>query len=649
MGIPFRWRRRETRGTPVSARLGQFQVLGSLRLAVILIVALAAVLACATVLEAARGREYAQWYVYKSDGFIALLALLGLNILAATAMRFPWKQRIAFLVTHLGLLLLLGGSIQTFLGGTDGRLTIVEGEASNSILIPTQTEFAAVWPESDQSRAAAFIFRPGPVDWPQGKTLDLGQLNGVHLRVLRFLRHARVKRTWVRDPARTGDPAIEFALHGSDGKQIRQQWLVASPFRGASKIGPAEFEFHQAPANTMADDFLNPPSVDSEKLGVLAIHYDGHTKRVAVEQQMGKQIPLEGGQVSVEIQAYLPNAQPDGNGGFRTVGEEPVNPMLEILVHLPGEDAPQQQIAFALHPLLNFDSIHGGSCPVKFWYHHAAVSAESKTEFLQTPDGKLFCRTGIDGRYESRGQVRLNQRMPIAAGFQVSLLKHLPSAREQVTFEGVQLAAGATQAPEAAALVEIQAGGITENQWLKRQDPSFGERTISTPKGPLSLQLGYERLPLPFSLELLNFERRKNPGRMGDAAFKSTVRLVDRQQDLDTRREISMNEPLTHGKFTLYQSGFDELPSGKQASILTAAYDPGRSLKYLGCLMICLGSFAMFYARAVRWFKIPWPFGRRSSAGKGDGQPSSRKQPGVSGPKSRTAHRPPEAARSRVA
>ena len=48
----------------------------STKLAVLLLVSLAAVLAAATVLEAAKGREWAQWYVYKSPWFMALVGLL---------------------------------------------------------------------------------------------------------------------------------------------------------------------------------------------------------------------------------------------------------------------------------------------------------------------------------------------------------------------------------------------------------------------------------------------------------------------------------------------------------------------------------------------------------------------------------------------
>ena len=54
--------------------------------------------------------------------------------------------------------------------------------------------------------------------------------------------------------------------------------------------------------------------------------------------------------------------------------------------------------------------------------------------------------------------------------------------------------------------------------------------------------------------------------------FASTVHLHDEAKHIDEDREISMNEPLVHGKYTFYQSGI--LPSGT-GTVLTVASDPG--------------------------------------------------------------------------
>src|SRR5262245_36596284 len=83
------------------------RTLGSLKLAVPLLALLAAVIAMASILEANRGRDYAQWYVYQSRWFAAVLGLLGLNIFCAAAARWPWKRhQTGFVITHCGLLIL---------------------------------------------------------------------------------------------------------------------------------------------------------------------------------------------------------------------------------------------------------------------------------------------------------------------------------------------------------------------------------------------------------------------------------------------------------------------------------------------------------------------------------------------------------------
>jgi cytochrome c biogenesis protein ResB len=59
-----------------------------------------------------------------------------------------------------------------------------------------------------------------------------------------------------------------------------------------------------------------------------------------------------------------------------------------------------------------------------------------------------------------------------------------------------------------------------------------------------------------------------------------------------------MNEPLKHGGYTLYQASFQQGPTGEPiASILSVNYDPGRWIKYLGSLIICLGVIWLFYQK----------------------------------------------------
>ncbi len=590
--------------------------LGSLKLAVLLIVVLAFVLAWATVVESTKGREYAQWYVYHSRWFSALLGILALNVFAATVNRFPWgRRRIGFLITHAGLLVLLAGAIITYEYGIEGQVGFEEGQTADSMTLLDRSLLKATRrdPVGGGSVSTEFLFQPGPVDWPAGKRLALGQMGGVAVEVLRFYRHARAEEDWVEDPSGRGSPALRFELAGPDGRPVREEWLVADDFGSQMFVGPVKFEFQRLPSESMLEDFLNPPT-DMGRDGVLSMHYEGRMERVEVGKNLGRKIPVGGGKMLVEIAEYLPNAAPGSAGKFVSRGQEPANPLLELRVTSPGNDRRIRQIAFAKFPFLNFDGVHGQNCPVKFVYHHPAMTPDFGVEFFQAPDGKIHCRVGQHGKYESLGAVSRGQPIDVAGQFTVSIADVLSHARREISFSPLDLGAGEQRVAEPAVLARVSADGTTEEIWLQRNHPEFGRSRIRTQQGTVEVRFENESLPLGFSLQLIRFERGLNPGRMGDASFSSRVRLIDSRQQIDEERVISMNAPLTHGRYTFYQSSFQELGEGKSASILSVAYDPGRFLKYFGSLMICAGIAVMFYSRFVGFGGVAALFDRRGRA-----------------------------------
>jgi hypothetical protein len=134
--------------------------------------------------------------------------------------------------------------------------------------------------------------------------------------------------------------------------------------------------------------------------------------------------------------------------------------------------------------------------------------------------------------------------------------------------------------------------------WLQRNHPEFGVGAIELRDGPLQLHFSTAQIPLGFSIELIDFKRETNPGNAGNAAFSSRVRVKDEAQGIDEERLISMNQPLSHHGLRIYQSSYRDAGHGKDAPILSVAYDPGRPLKYAGGLMVCVGVTTMFYMRA---------------------------------------------------
>ena len=571
--------------------------LGSLKLAVVLLLVSMLVLVAGTLLDDAKGLEYARWFVYHSWWFITLASVLAVNVLVAMLLRIPWKRRhIGFLIVHAGLLVLMAGSILTFVEGIDGHLSIVEGgPAVGAVTVTERSQLTASWRDGDE--IIDFPFKPGPADWPDGKTKDLGELDEVRVKVLQFYRYAIGEIGWGEDPSGISPPAIQFALIGPDNKQVADKWLVGRKGIGAKlTFGPANVALQEVPVASMLGDLLNPPTDNLGDKGLVSIYYKDQVEQVPVDDNVGKTVAIGSDGTKVEIVQYL--AQPTmGPGGTLTsAGDEPNNPMLELWVHLPGGKEPLRQFSLAKTPLMDFSGSRGIACPVKFFYHHAAVPVQKAVEFFQTPDGKLSCRVGDGKRYKSHGAVDKGGLIETSAGYSVRLLRHVRNARQQPTFESVEYDPEWLRPPEAAARFEVSMADKTYEMWLQRGGGEHGFYTVQTPKGRMDFSFGYTRSPLGSKMRLIEFTREFNPGGMGDASYSSEVEVID-ESGRRQKHEISMNKPLEHGKFTFYQSGFPKTADGRQMSTLTAAYDPGRYLKYGASVMICLGAFVMFYLR----------------------------------------------------
>ena len=338
----------------------------SLKLAVALLVIIAALLAAATIIESIKGPEYAQWHFYKNPWFMALVGLMAINILAAVIVRFPWRWRhFGFLLAHIGVLVLLAGALLTYSAGIEGQLALVEGESGDSLLMPDVNRITMIRAENGKGIRSYYPFVPGPTDWPARTTLQLDASGPVKLKLLNYYRHAHIERRWIEDPSNAAGPAIQVALTSRDGTPMFQQWFSADPFAEEPFLGPIQLSFDRAATDSMLADFINPPTKDMGKdsAGVLSMHYEGRMYRIPVRENIGKKVPVGKSGISVEILSYLPDARPDSAAHFTTASQEPNNPLLELKIYVPGKDQPQRQIAFAKKPLLNLDGIHGWNSP----------------------------------------------------------------------------------------------------------------------------------------------------------------------------------------------------------------------------------------------------------------------------------------------
>lgn len=111
--------------------------LGSARFALILILLTAILVISATFIESHSGSHgLAERFIYHTLLFKALLAGFFINILFSTFTRWPFKTKhIPFLITHLGLLMVILGVFVKQQFGVQGIIKLVEGEATNEMTI----------------------------------------------------------------------------------------------------------------------------------------------------------------------------------------------------------------------------------------------------------------------------------------------------------------------------------------------------------------------------------------------------------------------------------------------------------------------------------------------------------------------------------
>ena len=108
-----------------------------------------------------------------------------------------------------------------------------------------------------------------------------------------------------------------------------------------------------------------------------------------------------------------------------------------------------------------------------------------------------------------------------------------------------------------------------------------------------------EQIIVPFQINLERFNMGTDPGTQNPASYESYVNVFDGKDSIN--QKVFMNNPLDWDQFTFYQASYFPLEGGFYGSVFSVNYDPGRFLKYLGSLLLVLGSTWHFYLRKRKW------------------------------------------------
>lgn len=586
-----------------------WRLLGSIRIAVPLLITIAMVLAWGTIYESRFGTAAVQRFVYTAWWFQALLAFLAFNLALAALARYPWKRRhLPFVLAHLGIILILIGGIVGGQFGIDGRLIIPEGQAERTLETPGNVLIVHAPAEAHSSsgaagapagQAAAGLHQVIPtrfesqawVHEPNSVVpIRLGERT-IRLTVDRYYPDA------VSDERITGDglednPAVHVLIEHEEQREA--VWLLS---RDAERFGvgwgAAHLLFLEPADEAQLAQLLGQDEADASARGVVSVKLPGSdgARRIPVPAVLNEPMPIDGTPYRITFKDYFSDFAITSQG-LVSRSAEPSNPAVSFT--LEGPEGVDAYLLFAWHP--EFQSIHGlaHSIPAEVGYIHTGhsvlppngiglvrrPSSGTLSAVLTTEDGRLTVMDAVEtGAWYTHPSL----------GYRFSVAAFYPKARL------VQQVRNRTDEIRAEAIHVVGREGAQEaDAWLTLR----GTATLPLGREPVAIEYRPDRYTLPFTIKLLDFRKIDYPGTQMASGFESDVELSDSKRGLMLVRTIKMNQPLKYRGFSLYQSSF--VPGEVQTTVLSVRNDPGTPFVYAGFLIVIGGVVSMFILRALQ-------------------------------------------------
>ena len=595
----------------VRAVLTAYEFLASLQFAVILIALLAIVLGLGTFVESAYGTEAVKFGVWNTWWFTLLNALLAVSIFCAAAIRYPWKRhQTGFVITHIGLLVLLTGCFLSQRGGIDAQIPLLEGEKGGKAYEDSHHFSLMVRPAGGTAGTTSIgpiPFRSGPFNWseydgrPASPTIDRGapapirrpafpwklsprdtgvllDEEGVKLEVLDFY----------ADSTAALAPSVRLRV-GSDqfeGAGAEGMWMPVDlswqpdPLRGAQMrhrgtVGGGTIVFWKLSTAADAEAFLAAtpdPSLGFGTRGQLVLVADGKTHRMLVDALVGQpRTAIEGTDLFLELtdfQDQLSAARLKVRRGPEGSDEEMV-----ILADLPEV------------------SIQGARTGVQgtLWIERETSDASERMQ------GKARSRIDVVQAPGVKGGHRLLYRrwqapdvtageLPIdgspvpafampRAKLEMRVDRFLPA--DQLEIATLPLAFNKDKVPSAkrrAARVRLSVDGKSEEFWLAgipvqpiEEPPGpTEERTVTGPRRSVTVRLVPDAVDIGFDVKLDNFERKLDPGTSQASHFSSLVEflsragkpLVKQPVTITMNAPVDFSDPASGRSYRLFQESF---------------------------------------------------------------------------------------------
>jgi hypothetical protein len=511
---------------------------GNLKFAVVIILLFAFALGYGTFMESYHGTEYANRLVYKSFWFMGIQFGMFLSILFATLIRLPPKKHLyGFYVIHAGLIILFLGSFITYQSGVDGSITLPPNLAVREIQL-NEDELRIQFPSQGKEVTVDLPFVAGPK--------DLGhEYEGIRLG--NFLPFAQNTQDWMPSKIEdTSQSSSRYHLFNDNfGEFITLSLHPQSDFNNTQELGPLNVHYMpQALAECFSKNTSDGLIVwNGEHSDCLAPSSSEINKKKAVNGRELVEINYKG-----TLLRFLPALSP-----------MPLDVKLELDQNSPFRIFSKKLFEKKPHLFLFGNSLSYYNKEKSLWeLHPSAVSQEVALPWM---------------------------------GFRIKLLEHRtdaypiqkPHYTKPIQDNG-QVITGNMKA------IEVQYNG--QRFWVKTNDPVAynlnGEK--------VTFELTKKNLTLPYELVLDQFKMDTDPGTNNPASYESFITLFKGNEG-SSKHHVYMNHPLKHQSFTFYQASYFQTNEGPFGSVLSVNFDPGRFWKYLGSLLLVLGSVWHFVLR----------------------------------------------------
>jgi hypothetical protein len=629
---------------PTWQRNPVFEFFASLKLAVVLLAVLIVAAIAGTIYESSFDAKVARAYVYGAPWFNIWLVLLGANLACSALSRWPWrKHHLAFLITHLGIITLLIGSLIGRIFGVEGTITLFKGEPpTNRLLINERQLRVHDLDGIVKGYPAEFLHHPPTPQRPR----DLGRLaSGARLQIVNYAPaiEGKLNPKPVNDD---GAPALHFTIATAMMNQHIEGWLLAGDPQNANfSMGLATIELERRTAadlgrgdspNRPASTAKNEPIDLEESIFAFSKAPDeqiGHVRKGGssgakirfsapengnkgqiivsmgdkeakfdVAENLGGDVPIENTPLMLRIENYWPDFRIE-NGKPSSVSDQPNNPA--VLVTIRGKGVPVAAAEPNPHGSSNELAATGGPPAMPA----PGEETPNHLTLFVADDGAITYELASRKNGKSSGKIDLNKPLPTGwADWQLVVDKTMPSAQPQLDFAPMK--SEQTSASSSAAVdlpdgvrLRVQQNGETFERWA----PAGWQITIPTSPEPTMVAYGWKAIGLPVGLELLDFEVKRNEGSDSPAGFKSTLRAVTADGETATGA-CWMNNPFsfpgtwwrtwTGLTYKISQASWN--PENLNQSTVQILRDPGWLLKWIGSLLVVIGVFMMFYLQPYR-------------------------------------------------